>query len=121
MRWGNLGREEAIFAVKVMDRLFGRRLFSVKRMIVVASLAIFICGSLILTTTFSNDEDNAHLYLENTWIFIVVCVLAFFSLAVSFSFTRFAAETVGKILTKVPLLNLVGILVILIFQYITFT
>ena len=30
VRWGNLGREEALFAVQVMDRLFGRRLFSVK-------------------------------------------------------------------------------------------
>jgi len=42
VRWGNLGREEVAFAVKVMDGLFGRRLFSVKRVIGVALVAIVI-------------------------------------------------------------------------------
>src|SRR5215813_11011214 len=35
VRWTNFGREEALFAVQVMDRLFGRHLFSTQRMIVV--------------------------------------------------------------------------------------
>jgi hypothetical protein len=36
----NFGREEALFAVSVMDRLFGRRFFSLRRLCAVAILAV---------------------------------------------------------------------------------
>lgn len=51
MRWHDLGREEALFAVNVMDRLFGRRLFSAQRLIVVVSCTCLFSG-LIITLIF---------------------------------------------------------------------
>jgi hypothetical protein len=40
VRWDTVGRDESRFAITVMDQLFGRRLFSTKRWIVVAAATI---------------------------------------------------------------------------------
>jgi len=126
VRWGNLGREEAVFAVKAMDRLFGRRLFSVKRVILAALLTTFILSILIIITAFSNDvvfvalfrlRDDDDVLLVRI-LMIVVLGSSLVALAISFSFTRFFAEAVGQILTKVPFLNVIGVVSIVILQYI---
>ena len=50
VRWGNFGREEALFAVRAIDRLFGRRLFSFRR--ITAALVIAIGSFCIILTLF---------------------------------------------------------------------
>src|SRR6202007_1357508 len=90
VRWGNLGREEALFAVKVMDRLFGSRLFSAQRMIVViAATLVGVVYILVLTLL-----DRVELIPWPTFfqpVYFVWFAIVILSFAVSFSVTRFAA------------------------------
>jgi hypothetical protein len=131
VRWGNIGREEALFAVQVMDRLFGRQLFSVKRIIVVILLIISVFVTLIMPMIIFGDNP-VKTYVRDFGAFKVcgsssfafhiseILIRSMVSLALSFSFTRIASVIVAKILTRVPLFNLVGILLLFIFQYLVF-
>ncbi len=116
VRWGNLGREEALFAVQVMDRLFGRRFFSARRIILVV-LIISVCGILLLTLIMI---AHTTLYPAHHFFTVVNCgwlVLIIFSLNASFSITRFAATFVAWLLTKAPYLNLLGLISLLLIQF----
>jgi hypothetical protein len=130
VRWGNFGREEALFAVEVMDRLFGRRLFSFRRMLVVVLTSAFVCSILIVIMIieghtlyltwwreFYNDSPQQDPDEAINWVTFIIIL---FSLATSFSFTRFAAVTIAKVLTRAPYLNLAGIVCVLSFQYLLF-
>jgi hypothetical protein len=117
VRWSNVGREEALFAVRVMDRLFGDRLFSFKRMIVVIAAA-FVCGGFIIArltpAELGSLEWRTFLHIAYLAWFIIILV----TLAASFSITRFGAAAVARLLTKVPSLNLAALIFLLLLQYI---
>jgi hypothetical protein len=49
VKWSNFGREEALFAVQVMDRLFGRRFLSVRRLIAVVASTFVVSGFMIVS------------------------------------------------------------------------
>ena len=75
VRWGNLGREEALFAIPVMDRLFGSRLFFAKRLIVVVFTTL-ACASLtvaqILFNHFVLSEWQAFFTADNlVWLVVI--------------------------------------------------
>jgi hypothetical protein len=118
VRWGNFGREEALFAVEAIDRLFGSRLFSIRRMIVVVA-AILVVACLLLLLIDVNGyiasfpwSDTFLIGSHLTWFISI-----FLSLAASLSLTRFAAQTVASIITKISFLNVIGSVSLLIFQY----
>jgi hypothetical protein len=115
IHWYNLGREEALFAVEVMDRLFGSGLVSPRRMIVVV-LVTFGCGGLIIAfiilchvAIFEWSEFFYRAVI--VWALITLCSLA------SFSITRRASVVVAQLLTQVPFLNFVGLVCLFLFQY----
>jgi hypothetical protein len=115
VRWGNFGREEALFAVQVMDRLFGRRLFSAQRMIVVAIAAVFVlCG---LTAAIILLGVPLHWYKFKA-AHLPWTMLMLLSVAVSFSITRFFAIQIARILPNSPYLNSAGIFSLVFLQYI---
>ena len=66
VRWGNFGREEALFAVQVMDRLFGRRLLSVQRIIAVIVITF---GSLGVTLASFNSNGKLFARFSQTICF----------------------------------------------------
>jgi hypothetical protein len=113
VRWGALGREEALFAVQILNLLFGDRLFSARRMIVV-SVWVFL-GSLTIITVYRLGElYDLHLLSPYVWIayFFLFCLAT-----LSVSITTFASAKVAILLTKAPYLNIVGLIFILLFQY----
>jgi hypothetical protein len=117
VRWGNLGREEALFAVKVMDRLFGSRLFSAQRMIVVAAATLVGVAYIEVLTLLSDIElISWRTFLQPAYfVWLVVILLSF---AASFSITRFAAIIVARCFrARAQVLSLFGLLCLLIFQY----
>jgi hypothetical protein len=120
VRWGNFGREEALFAVQVMDRLFGRHLFSARRMTVVVAVTFILAGLLLALIAIDGFalfpwHDSFFNSSDFTWF-----VATLFSLTASFSLTRFAANAAGSIITKVPFLNCICSVFILLFQYLLF-
>src|SRR5215472_10124622 len=66
IRWDNIGHDEAIFAVSVMDRLFGRRLFSRRRWIAVALFTI-IFGIYVLFLQAIKDMNFQWLTYREFW------------------------------------------------------
>jgi hypothetical protein len=116
VRWGNLRREEALFAVQVMDRLFGSRLFSARRMVVVVAATFVFGGLLIALITIDHGASfEWHAFFDTATLIWLIFILV--SFAVSFSLTRFAAISVARILTTKPSINFLGLLVLIIFQY----
>ena len=118
VRWGTLGRDEALFAVQVIERLFGRRLLSIRRF---ASTAAIIFSSFCLVAVHYVIEG-----LPIPWDImgelnnLLWLVLLFLFTSVSLSITHFAAVQAGKFLNKRPYLNLIGIIFVLYLQYLVF-
>jgi hypothetical protein len=120
VRQGNFGREEALFAVQILDGLFGRRLFSVRR---ITAIAVITSGSLcVMLALFRLKQIPFYGFWSN---FIRLHILLNFILIVlsvgaSLSITRFAASRVAYIITKAPHLNFLGFAFLLILQYVMF-
>jgi hypothetical protein len=119
VQWDNLGREEARFAVAVMDRLFGDRLFSVRRLIVVTAITVGCCVYLFTSIIFSDlGSFRWPRYLIDIPLNLVRFFIAILLLAVSFSITRFASRLIARVFSKSSYLNFVGVIILLGFQYI---
>jgi hypothetical protein len=125
VRWGNFGRQEALFAVEVIDWLFGRRLLSARRIIAVT---IVISGSLIVTLVlFFFQHWNLFEFGVNSWQnFLKLYILLYFlitlvSTAASFSIARFVATRVASIIIGKPFLNFIISCFLLLFQYLILT
>jgi hypothetical protein len=118
VRWGTLGRDEAVFAVEVIDRLFGSRLLSARRMMVVTAVTFVAVGLILSRVSLDHGIVYWHDFLRvNIFLWFI---LAMFSVTASLSITRFAATKVALILTKSPYLNFFGFMFLLLFQYLWF-
>jgi hypothetical protein len=113
VRWGNLGREEALFAVQVMDRLFGRRLISVKRLIGVVGAATFVWGCLAISLLIFGYGFPYRVNID----FPILVIFFLCAFAASFSVTRIASVIVARALTKVYYFNFLGLIFLSAFQY----
>jgi hypothetical protein len=115
VHWGNFGREEALFAVQVIDRVFGRRLFSVRRVIAVGVVVSWslcmILGLFMLKEAYVVWTDFIGLRALLNFI-LIVC-----SVAASFSITCFVARQISSIIAKAPYLNFLGFAFLLVLQY----
>jgi hypothetical protein len=115
VRWGSFGREEALFAVQVMDRLFGRRLVSIHRLIVVAVTTLIV--SVLIRALFL----TGHVVLsKHDYSLLIWLMIAMISLSMSLSITRFSAKAIAILLTHAPYLNVIGTAILAIFQYVLF-
>jgi hypothetical protein len=125
VNWGNLGREEALFAIQVIDYLFGRKFFSPRRMIAATALTL-ACHTMTIAIYPVLPLSPAPNLAEFHWqpLFnvqsAVSLALDLLSVSASLSITRFAAVLIARIVTRVPLLNLVGLLFLVAFQYVLF-
>jgi hypothetical protein len=117
VRIGNFGREEALFAVAVMDRIFGPSLWSRRRLIstaYVGAIAIFIGIAIPLILGIVRQDEIA---LDRPFNFIEVpWELALF--AVSVSLTQLTARGVAGVLTQKPLVNFILFIFLAGFQYV---
>jgi hypothetical protein len=126
VRWGNFGREEALFAVRVIDRLFGRRFFSIRRIV---SVAVITFGSLCVMLSLFITKSIHLLWIDfispTNIILTPHPLLSLIAMAVfvtaSLSITRFAASQIAYVITKVPLFNFVGFTLLLTLQYASLT
>jgi hypothetical protein len=118
LRWHTLGHEEALFAVRAMDRLFGAHLFSVQRLIVTVA-ATLVFGSIIIGLDMLDHVGTLqwHILFSST---ILICFIftTIFLFAMSFSITRLIAKTIIRIPTNVPYISMVGWIVLLCVQYV---
>lgn len=99
VQWGNLGREEALFAVHIMDRRFDKCFFSVKRLVVVTSSVLGVIIFLNILIMFNQGKLFPWYFvfqpLSLLWFIMIV-----FGLSASFSITRFVAVAVARILSR---------------------
>jgi hypothetical protein len=106
VRIGNFGREEARFAIAVMNRIFGPRLWSRRRLIstsCVGATAMFVGIAVPLILGLLRHDAIA---LDRPFNFIEVPLeLAFF--AISVSLTQLAARGVAAVLTQKPTVNFI--------------
>jgi hypothetical protein len=118
VRWDNFGREEALFAVRIMDRLFGRRLLSFRRL-TITTLSIFASLGLVSFLVFaSSSYEKVALFLTSHWSLILSSILIYFmSLPVAISIARLAAVGVSSIFNKPTYINPLGFILLLLFQY----
>jgi len=122
VRFQTLGHDEALFAVRVIDRLVGRRLLSVRRLtaaliITVTSLVTSHIYYFLLTHIFVHGV-SASPYSIVMYVALILMPLA--SVAISFSLTRLTAVLVARAISHYPMLNLIGLLFMLFFQYLLF-
>jgi len=117
VRWGNFGREEALFAIRVMDRIFGSRLFSIKRMIVVV-VAVLACGGFIVGQQLMVGRIGLMrlhaLYAGANLLWIIIIL---FLLTASFSLTRLFSILVVSYCPQHVISQILGVLGILAFQF----
>jgi hypothetical protein len=118
VHWGNIGREEALLAVQVIDRLFGERFFSWKRIGVVIFVTL-ACAALILTAILVKHTGLAgyqymwaHLLVDSmVWVIVIL-----FTLNASLSIMRLAAKIVAVLLARTDYFGLLGLIFLFLFQ-----
>ena len=118
VRIGNFGREEALVAVRIMDKMFGRRFFSSRRLcvILVVPMAIFVFVWLILSRH-AGRSVFSFAYDWNLPLTAISFVFAVFLFWTSLSFTRAYARFVARLCGIGPIRNLVVLLVTLAVSY----
>jgi hypothetical protein len=116
VQWAYFGKEEAIFAVRMMDRFFGRRFLSVRRMIVVVVSTIVVSGFMTAMMMLN------HITLYSLPAFVqppnlVLLTIILVAFAGSFSVTKIASLIVARFLGLARYVSLCGLVFLLIFQY----
>ncbi|WP_284310950.1 hypothetical protein [Labrys miyagiensis] len=107
VRWGNFGREEALFAAVTITRTFGLT-FSFRRIVI--SLALVCIGCIIVLS-----EGGASLYILSL---ILVAVLLIVSFNISLSITIFIARMAGsKLLSENIYINFCYFVAAIVLQY----
>ena len=116
MKWSYFGREEALFAVRMMDRLFGRRIFSVRRVLVVTAATLVTSVFIIITMNLTHiGSFDWFAFLQQSHLLLFVIVI--FAFAVSFSVTKLVSLIVAYLLGPGRYINLFGLIFLLLFQY----
>jgi hypothetical protein len=114
VRWGHFGSEEALFAVQVMDHMFGRRLLSLRRLqAVLAAAGISIVVGALCSYLF--PVQNSPL-ITSSFVGVFICSVILFSLSVSL--TRAMSVGLASLITYRPAFNLVGFIILTLVQYV---
>jgi hypothetical protein len=113
VRWGALGRDEALFAVLIFHLLLGNRLFSARRMIAVSMALGF--GTIAIAYRLGEFYDLYQLLLSP--YVLISFIFLFILTTLSFSITIFMSAKVAALLREGPFFNIAGLLFIILFQY----
>jgi hypothetical protein len=116
VRWGNFGREEALFAVQMMDRGFGRKIYSIRRIL---SLIVIIVTAIIfrLAPLLVREDSFSRISFEYDFDTILLLITSIIFL-ISISITRFSAVIVAKRLEGKAYKNFLALLSLLLVQYV---
>ena len=118
VKWGNLAREEARFAVRLIDRLCGSRIFSFRRFIstfILALFAIVIVALLFMLRGYTLDAFKTNIYEDEVPLFALLVTI--FTIPISFSITRIIAVNVLIMMVSWPRCNIIGLIVLFMTQY----
>lgn len=130
VKWDNFGRKEALFALQKMDRWFGRRFLSVRRLLVVVISIFLVTGFMIFSLAFTYAPHPIWNYFgwsagvlwslgnrfqRSDFLFFILTLISF---AFSFSVTRIASATVARLLRYDSYFNFIGLVLLLLFQYV---
>jgi hypothetical protein len=118
IKWKNFGREDGLFAVFFLDKCFGRRIYSFKR--IVSSLSVLcICSIFWIAVRIIMGHNNTEWCTQcNTWMGFTGNIIFFmtgFNLAVEY--TRLIAYLTAKFCGIGVLNNLAVFIMMLIFNY----
>jgi hypothetical protein len=114
LQWAYLGRDQALFAVKILDRLFGRRFFSSHRLFAVA-LATTLTFTFVIVSLLVNRIGVV------AWSPFVAppslswLILIMLALDGSFSVTRWVSIIVARLLGAARYISLFGLVLNLVF------
>jgi hypothetical protein len=112
----NFGREEALFAVAVMDRVFGRRFFSVRRVCAVTVAAILSSAIPLATTIVRAERAGAGTVLVPSDFHLTYFSVVLIAFSASVTITRTIAAKSANLLSTTPNLNVVMLLALLMAQ-----
>jgi hypothetical protein len=113
VRLNNFGREEALFAVNVIDTVIGPRFFSLKRITIVIAVCSLLFFSMLLY--FAISARSYELYSNQfIRIFLIFAVIFF---ACSLSFTRFYSMTIAHLCGQGAARNFVIFMASLVIAY----
>ena len=116
VRWAYFGRDEALFALQKMDRLFGRRFFSFRRLIVVAVSTFLVSGFMIVSMAINRiGPFTWPAFVQRSTLLLLVLIVS--ALAASFSVTRIVSLLVARVLGVARYISLFGLVFLLLFQY----
>jgi hypothetical protein len=119
-RWREFGKEEALFAAGLIYRIFGTT-FSIRRIQILGLIFLVVSAiSVYIPLIYAPNEIWLGLRLQsirqdNTNIALVLVV---FSLSITL--TAIAARRMAKYVRNQPYLNLIGLLILVLFQYFMF-
>jgi hypothetical protein len=119
VKWGNLGREEALFAARLIDRLCGSRIFSVRRLISTVILtvsSIVIVVGIFMLNGYSLREMFIISY-KNDEVPLLALIMTIFTIPISFSITKIISVNIALMTVKWPRSNIIGLIILFVTQY----
>jgi hypothetical protein len=122
VRWHNFGREEALFAAGLIDRWFGRRIYSFKRLYMTIAVILFFaaCGYLkqsVHSSSWTPICDLCHLIMGIGFTIgtvVIFCV----GFSMSISFTRFVTFQASRLCGSNTALNVIVFTMVMAINYI---
>jgi hypothetical protein len=116
VRWNNFGRKEALFAVTLLDRWFGRRFVSPRRWlsILILFVLLIVSGQLL---AICQSQKGLRLPLVIVPTEFAIAPLSAIGLAVSLSLTRLIAVIVARLCDDGSRRNLIIFTIFLIITY----
>jgi hypothetical protein len=113
IKWNNFGREEGLFAGEIIQKLFGRRVWSIRRIAsaVIVTVFLYVFFALMHRTTDISDLKSAIVISSGT-------VASIISFSLSISFTKSVTLLVARLCGVSELKNIIFFLIMLIFNYV---
>jgi hypothetical protein len=124
VRWKNLGREEGLFAGRAIERWFGRRIWSSRRIevffilfIPVFLLLYFMCFGKSIICGSGKSNTICFFCWAKTYYGAIVLLWSFLGFSVSVSFTKFITFRMAYLCGMSNVRNLIIFLTMLVINY----
>jgi hypothetical protein len=120
VRWRNFGREEGLFAGRLIEKWFGRRMCSLRR--VISTLIIFIVCFVILNLEYKILTTNPLYFYTKTNLFgnVWAFFIAFVGFSVGITFTKFITFRMAYACGIGEMRNSIIFLMMLFINYVVF-
>ena len=119
VRWNNFGREEGLFAGQLIERWFGKRVWSLRRIAVGLALLNSLLVVQYLKFWISQRHSRWFLDLFGWNLLSSMAIVSFVGFCISVSFTKFVAVRMAYMCGNGKVKNLIIFLTMLIVNYLT--